>query len=94
MTLADWLKEKEAFMKQSFTAILTQFPSCNITFQELSEDGNLASTSPTRYGRHLFGKYVQIVAVLQDGVQFMHPAILLSEQVYAAIAATGSRTND
>ena len=81
-------------MKQSFTTILTQFPSSNIIFQELDENGNLASTPPTRYGRYLFGKYVQIVAVLQDGVQLMHPAIVLSDQVYAAIAATGNRTND
>ena len=81
-------------MKKSFTTIMSQFPSSNIMFRELGEDGNIASTPPTRYGRQLFGKYVQIVVRMQDGVQLVHPAILLSDEVYASIAATGSRTND
>ena len=81
-------------MRKSFFAILAQFPSANITFRELNEDGSATSVPPTRYGRPLFGKYVQIVAQMQDGTQVLHPMVTLSEEVYVAISETGSRTND
>ena len=82
-------------MTESFFKILTQFPSANISFCQMRGDSGVpANTVPVYQGRHLMGTYVRIVAVIEGGVQVVHPTILLTRKIYAAIAATGSRTFD
>ncbi|MFZ2193794.1 MAG: hypothetical protein WAV31_06130 [Candidatus Moraniibacteriota bacterium] len=79
-------KDSEVFFN-----CLKDNPSKNISFQEMSLDGPVGSS--TRYGRRLIGKFVRIEARV-GGVVITLSCVELTQEIYDHFKKVGCETND